>query len=64
MFKVNNKKISFLVFVAKFEQILYIVHASITYFVHILTRWAHKVKSLMFQSNHDINVTKKAVTTF
>ena len=43
MFKVNNKKISFVVFIANFEQTSYVVCASITYFVHILTCWTHKV---------------------
>ena len=58
--KVNNKKISFVVFIANFEQTSYIVHASITYFVHELTCWAYKVKLPMFQSSHNIHITKNS----
>ena len=54
LFKVNNKKIRFVVFLANFEQTSFVVHASIAYFVHMISCWAHIVKSLMFQSSHNI----------
>ena len=37
LFKVKNKKISFVVFIAEFEQTLKVVQASDVNFVHIIT---------------------------
>ena len=54
LLKVNNKKASFVVFIANFEQTSYFPHASIAYFVHIITCWAHMVKLLMIQRSDDI----------